>query len=210
MSALTCSGTNRVAWAVAGSNNGAHCTGITYDGVAMVLIKQHVHIDISYVDIYRLINPPTSASDVVATWAAAQGGGAALIALVYTDEHQTVPEGTGVSEDGVGTSVTGAGGVSADSGDLTLDAVSWSSGGGPTLTATGTGHIKREEENPLGGWSLTVGEMTGVGTITPTWTISSSQDWSQAVVAMKAAAGGGGGGPASRNISTMRVPSLIM
>ncbi len=186
---LTCSGANRVAIAVAGSANGAFCTGITYDGVAMTFLGQDVRTDICYLDVYYLINPPTAASNIVATWSAAQTGGAALDVLVYTGMHQTTPFGTPASEDNAGTSVTGAGGVTTASGDLTFDAVSWSASGGATITATGTGHTQRATQNPIGGWELTAGDMTGSGTITPTWTISTSQDWSQLAVTMKAVAG---------------------
>lgn len=187
---LTCSGTDRVAIAVAGSASGAFCTGITYDGVAMTFLGQDVLTDVCYLDVYYLINPPTAASNIVATWSAAQTGGAALDVLVYTGMHQTSPFGTPVTAEGTSTSVTGAGGVTTASGDLTFDAVSWSASGGATITATGTGHTQRATQNPLGGWELTAGDMTGTGTIVPTWTISTSQNWVQLVVTMKASGSG--------------------
>lgn len=190
VSGFTTTGSNRLVLAIPGSFNTGYVTGVTYGGGAMTYAGQVSIGGICFQDLYYLIAPTTSSSDVVATWGSTVSGGAALLVIAYTGVHQSAPLGTiTTASNGTSALITGASG-SKSTDDLYLDIGSATLGGGTTYTPIGTGHSEVVGLNPYGGWGLFAGSMTGSGTVSPEWTLSVSQSWTQLGVPILASASG--------------------
>ncbi|MEO5915832.1 MAG: SdrD B-like domain-containing protein [Luteolibacter sp.] len=94
------------------NNNSQTISSVTYGGQAMTLVGSNT-VAVSTPDgatyIYRLVNPPTGANNVVVNWSAALVQGSVVGAITYSGVDQTTPTGTFASANsGTGTSTAPA------------------------------------------------------------------------------------------------------
>lgn len=116
----TCSGIDRyltVGVAIAGTT--VSVTGITYNGVAMGLIKRSVGSG-SASELWGLINPASGAHNVVITLSGAAGS--AEGAVSFSDTNQSTQNGASGATFGTGTTVTSAS-ISGAPGGMLVDVV---------------------------------------------------------------------------------------
>jgi hypothetical protein len=122
----TCSGTNRlliVGVAVGDASTGAMTLGVTYNGVAMTSVARvnSNNQTAGFVELFRLINPPTGANTVVVT-PSATANAISAGSISFTGVHQTTPLGTAATA--FGSSGTPTVAVTATtSGNMIVDAV---------------------------------------------------------------------------------------
>lgn len=191
---VACSGSNTLLLVFAGSNNEGVPTGIMKGATSLTLLEDHSTGGVAFNSVWRLKGASNTSETVTATWGSSPANGAAASAICLSDVDQTTTFGTPVEGQGGGTAVSGQSVSGSAANDLIIDAVSFSSGGAATISADGGG-TKRTEQNPLGGWTIVSGSKASGTSQSPTWTISSSQDWTQIVVNVL---GSGGGGPTCR------------
>lgn len=195
IASVACSGSNTLLLVFAGSNNEGDPTGITKGATSLTLLENHSTGGIAFNSIWYLKGASNTSETVTATWGSSPANGAAASAICLSGVDQTTTFGTPAEGSGGGTAVSGQSVSGSAADDLIIDSVSFSSGGGTTISA-GAGGTKRTEQNPLGGWTIVSGSKASGSSQSPTWTISSSQDWTQIVVNVLGS--GGGGGPTCR------------
>ena len=190
---VACSGPNSVLVAYVGGASGEVPTGVTKGATALTLRKAVNFGGTSLGQIWYLIGASASSESLTATWASSQTAGAAISAVCLSDGHQTLPFALEVTGSGSGTAITGQI-VSGTLGeDLVIDLASLSSSGGATISPD-PGTSLQTTINPYGGWTMVSGTHASGSNQSPTWTISTSQDWTQIAVVVKAS-GRAGGGP---------------
>lgn len=189
ISSVACSGSDTALFIGTGGAGGSQPTGVTFGAASAVSVASEDFGGVSLGQIWRVLSP-SGTDTITATWAASQTAGAAVTAICLDNVHQTTPTGTPVTGESNGTAISGQS-VSGDSGnDLVLDLVSWSAGGGATITAD-VGTTERTTLNPYGGWAFNFGTHASGTSQSPTWTISTSQDWTHIVVNVAGTAGDG-------------------
>lgn len=189
ISSVACSGSDTALFIGTGGAGGSQPTGVTFGAASAVSVSSIDFGGVSLGQIWRVI-APSGTDTITATWASSQSSGAAVSAVCLNNVHQTTPTGTPATGSASSTAVSGQS-VSGDAGnDLILNLVSWAAGGGATITAD-VGTTGRTTLNPYGGWAFNFGTHASGTSQSPTWTISSSQNWAQIVVNVAGTAGGG-------------------
>lgn len=189
ISSVSCSGSDTALIVATGGATGTQATGVTFGSTNATSITT---VEFGGVVLGQLwyVLAPAGTETVTATWGSSQGSGAGVSALCLTGVHQTTPAGTPATGAGTGTAVSGQSVSGNASDDLVVDLVSWSASGGATISAD-AGTTERTANNPYGGWSMNIGTHASGTSQSPTWTISTSQNWSQIVVNIAASAGAG-------------------
>lgn len=193
ISSVACSGSNTLLLVFAGSSNENHPTGIVKGSASLTQLDTHEFGGVVYNSIWYLKGASNTSETVTATWGSSPANGAAASAVCYQDVDQTTTFGTPVKGQASSTAVSGQSVSGSAANDLVVDSVSFSSGGGATISPD-AGGTQRTTINPLGGWTLVSGTHASGTSQSPTWTISTSQDWTQIVVNLL---GTGGSGPAT-------------
>ena len=155
-------------------------SGVTYDSVTMTQIGSTVSNGVGSVSMWKLINPNSGTADIVITFGTPadeiDAGGISL-----ENVHQTTSEGTLATANGHSTGPSVA--VTSVLGDLVIDCVANASVAGITFTP-GPGQTKRWEINGNAAMSEEVASGTST---TMSWTMTSSDTWVIAGVAVKPA-----------------------
>lgn len=180
--AHTCTGTDLALYVLIAERYDTAITGVTYNGVALTQIHQDNHGNIETTNVFRLLNPPTGAHDVVITQTASHDLAYTIISL--TGVHQTTPEGTIVG--GTGTSGTPTHDITLETDDLGLDLVAWYKPGSESMTV-GANQTQQSNQT-IGTLGGAVSTETGNGTVTMSWTPSGSNWWNHVAIPVKAAA----------------------
>lgn len=160
-------------------------TTVTWGGVSMTQIGSGAKVasgTAGGVRAYRIVNPPTGASNIVITPAAGNSA-VGYIVSSYSGVDQTTPVGTPATD--TGSSTTPTVDVSAATDDMVLDMVTAAapfsgSGGGQTIEGTptdGSSYVARGSRE------------AGATTVTMSHTISSA-NWATIGFALKAAGAG--------------------
>lgn len=202
IASVACSGSDTLLLVFAGSLSEGTPTGITKGSTALTQLETHEWGGTAYNSIWYLKGASSASESVTATWGSSPSSGAAASAICLENVDQATTFGTPAETVISGTSVSTPT-VSGDAGnDLIIGSLSFTSGGGATVSASGS-TTKRAEQNPLGGWTIAAGTVPSGTTVAPTWTISSSQDATHIVVNVLGTAGGGGG---AQNFFYLRRP----
>lgn len=181
---VTSSGSNvalfvRLAWL---HSSGRTLTSIKYNGVTLTSVASQNANTVCSVAIQQLVNPATGANNVVVATAGAPTE-EVVVASSYTGVDQTTPGGTAVTATDTSTapSVT----VTGASGDIVIDMAAV----GINLTATvGSGQTQDVNINLNSGDIIGFGSREdGAASVVMDWSLSSSQNWAAAGVAVKAA-----------------------
>jgi hypothetical protein len=137
------------------------------------------------VKLFRIVNPPESASDIVFEFSAPVAMG--YIASSYNGVDQDTPCENTITATGSGptASVT----ITSAAGNLVIDAVTCA---GPSVAPI---DITQEGSDVTDGGSYTMGagRDDGAASVVMSWDLSSSVAW--AIIATSLRASGGGGGP---------------
>lgn len=183
----TCTGANRllvVGVAIGDASTGSLTTAVTYNGVAMTSVGKVASNNqtAGYIEMFRLVNPPTGTNTVLVT-PSVTANAVSAGSVSFTGVHQTTPLGTAVTAFGSSStpSVTVTG---TTSGNMVIDAAC----AGTAFTAsTRTSRWRRNTNTSTAAGnagSSTVaapgGSVTLAHTITADW-------WSSVAVEVKAA-----------------------
>lgn len=135
--------------------------------------------------IYRLLNPTTGAHSVSITQNVSATSNECYCAVVWALQgvHQTVPEGTLVTDTGSAASISSV--VTSESGGFVLDVGAVNSN--PTVTIGG-GHTQDINANVAtsSGTMVVGGHADGAASVTMSWTWSGNQRTAQVAVPVKA------------------------
>lgn len=172
----TCTGTDRyltVEVQIVGSS--VSVSGITYNGVAMSLIRRVVNTNA--VELWGLVNPASGAHNVVVTLSGAATN--ARGAVSFTNVDQTTPVDSSVSATGTGS--PGAGGsITTNDGGMIVDAIvssaftvsaptvqNWNDAGGDgSARLPGTGSAQQTSySTATGAWAIASAALNMVGAV---------------------------------------------
>lgn len=184
----TCTGSNLLLYASCNVTRSANTDTITatYNGVSMTAVVSHDHslADVLSVRIFRLIAPATGANNIVVSTTGAMNVTAGGIS--FSGGHQTTPEGTAVSADGVASPAT----VNASSatGEFVIDSVLWNGNAAQTVGAGQTAFLDASDGagTPRRGGASSE---AGAATVTMSWT-STNTVWNIGAIPVKPAASG--------------------
>ena len=147
---------NRAVYALVGIEDGTETapTGVTFGGVAMTQIGSTVTNAPDSISLWRLLDPPSGASDCVATLA---GVADELLmgVMSFYNVNQTTPEGTPNTATGNSTGPSVA--VTSTSGDFVIDGVVVNNNGAHTAGASQT---ERFEQAGTGGTGVSISGST--------------------------------------------------
>lgn len=160
-------------------------TGVTYNGVSMTEVPSgSVNNGQYYVDLFYLINPTTGTNNVSVSVSGSVfeiGYGS----VSFTGAHQSAPLGTAVTATGSDTTPTAT--VSSASGELVVDTITIVHSG--TL-GVGAGQTSRWNAVGTSGFTKYAGSTEpGAGSVTMSWTNSTSQAWASVAVPIKPSSG---------------------
>lgn len=189
---VACTGSNTVLLVFPGSFADGVPTTVTKGAASLTLLDSHDRGGLAYSAIWYLKGASSTPETVTATWAAATSSGAGVSALCLENAVQGTTFGTPAKGQSGGTVVSGQSVTGSTADDLIIDTVSFSSGGGATITPDSPG-TQQTTINPFGGWTQVSGSKASGTSQSPTWVITSAQDWSQIVVNVFGIASGGGG-----------------
>ncbi len=161
-----------------------HVNSVTYAGNSLTLVGAQSNGANTRMEIWRLVNPPTAANNVVVTLSAS--GRAVIGAATFTGVDQTTPLGTFASA--TGSSTTPSVAVSSAVGELVFDTVS--NAAGQTSMTPGTNQTERWDVDSGGNSTSDVrgGGSTeaGAASVTMSWT-AGDDDWAIGGVSIKPA-----------------------
>lgn len=165
--------------------SGVTISGVTYGGTALTRIgTRTLAAGWAIVELWRLVNPPSGAANVVVTPSAATDIAAGAVSM--TGVHQTTPAGTFASAEGLSTEPSVA--VSGAANDLVIDVLLFDSS--TVVPTVGAGQTSRWTQNY--GANASGSTEAGAASVTMSWTASSAADWMIGGVAIKEAPAAGG------------------
>ena len=160
-------------------------SGVTWNSVAMSLVKSQRVGAGTTTDIWGLVAPDTGAHDAVVTFTGAVRN--AVHAMSLTGVDQSTPTGTAASATGTSNALTVD--VTSAANELVYDVATQRNGDGNTLTV-GAGQTQRT--NTLGGAGAgsnsVVGASSteaGAASVTMSWTGTSGDEWTTCAVPVK-------------------------
>ena len=182
----TTAGTNRCGIFATAIGSDA-ISGVTWDGVAMTLVGTQISgVESRVATIWRIINPPTGASNIVMTLSAGSSGYGGVTS--YNNCHQTTP--VRASGGATGTASPATVTVSSAANDLVVDAVQYEGSGTPP--AVGAGQTSRWTGDQ-GGWFGAGSTEAGAASVTMSWTLTTPTDWAIFAASLQPAAAASGG-----------------
>lgn len=158
-------------------------SSVTWNGAAMTQIGTVVRGS-STIYVYRILAPPTSASDVVITFSGATPSGPYLVTS-YNGVDQTTPVSGFVTNTGSGTTPTVD--VSSAADNLVLDAMDVAN----VISSVGADQTAEFIDTAGGSDRFGGSREAGASTVTMSWTVSSGA-WSILAFSLNNASGGGG------------------
>lgn len=162
-------------------------TGVTWGGSAMTLIDaaQISVTESRAVYLWRIINPPTGASNIVMTLSAPASGYGGVTS--YTGVDQTTPIRAFSGATGTTSPATTA--CASAVGDMVVDAVQYEgSGTPPSVGADQTSRWTGDQ----GGWFVAGSTEAGAASVTMSWTLTTPTDYAIKAASLQAAAAAGG------------------
>ena len=158
------------------------CDSVTYGGTALTLIGVSQTGDAVKAYLWKLASPPSGAANVVVTCSAAENFAAG--AMSFTNVDISSPNGTFAAASGTSTGPSVS--VNSATGDLVVDAVASAGDGvslavGASQTLQWTNKTGTAGGNALGGGSIEA----GAASVTMSWTLGASKDWSIGGVSLK-------------------------
>jgi hypothetical protein len=181
----TTAGSDRYGIACLAARSSISTATATWDSVAMDEIG-HVTNGVRQAWLFGIVNPPTAASDVVATFGVSDTQGT-LIVSSYNGVDQMTPvdaevEATGTTDPASITITTAAG-------DMLVDCLHFE--GGATPPAEGADQVDNATIDDTSNWGAS-SRQAGADGGAMTWTLTTPTRWAQVGVNMNAAGGGGG------------------
>lgn len=175
LNSKTTAGANRVGVVHVGWNDeGTAISSITWNGVAMTLGVSTNNLTAGMrASLYRIINPPTAAANIVITWTGAISGGYA-IASSYHTVNQTTPFSGFAVANSTGGGVAGPAtlNITSATGQLVVDAIGFADFDASTATA-GAGQTEVGKGAGATFWFGGGSREDGAGTVTMSWTYAS-------------------------------------
>lgn len=166
-----CFGDNRLL-VVSISATWASVTGVTYNGDALALAESREYAGYGAFT-YYIVAPDTGTHDVVVSMAGSVDVVATAVGL--TGINQSSPLANEI--DAEGTSTTPSVTVSSAAGDWVLDCVTWDIDGAASVTP-GAGQTQLGQDTQGGNCGHAVSWKSGAASVTTSWTIGASKDWS--------------------------------
>lgn len=190
VSAFATAGSDRVGIVHLGGNSEAGAVnGVTWNGVSMTLVVEFVVGGVVGASLWRIIAPPTGASDVVATFTPDFSG--AMCASYFTGVDQTTPIRAGsTGTDGVAGGEVMSVACASANGDMGIDAAGGS--GGALSSPLGTQIFNLESVGASDRWGAGSYRASVGATVTMGWT--GADDCAMVAASLQAA----GGTPATR------------
>ena len=156
-------------------------SSVTYNGTGATQVgTTQTAGNNDYVNLWRVLNPPSGGSTVQANFSEVMND-VAIDTSTYCGVDQTTPFGTAVMSTGLDTTVTST--VTSASGELVVD-IGLISG---TRTIT-VGASQTERANNQSNHRHVSSDEAGAASVTMSWTISSMQTWAQVAAPLKPAA----------------------